>query len=361
MGLFDYFFGDSNDDPKSHQLPSSMVADEFGEVNICVGREFAEVEFTILMEPTGSEAEGWQTGMAIDASASMSHVFGRGLEKGPRGWPDQNLLNEYQSKNWMQIINHQGQNYPLFSSEAENDLVQRGHCVWSKNEVEPVIRRTTAYLANELDADGGTTCIYWACGDGTQLEEIGDLTAEDCETAEFKGPQKVDMGNGTHLAPAVRFFEERFRDAKMGMYIFITDGELHDLEEVKKLTVDLCKKIESGQRNFMKCVLIGVGDDINIEQMEELDDLESGTDIDVWDHKIAKEMRFMTEIFAELVSENQIVAPTGRIFDSFGNEVKTYADGLPAKVSFTMPANSTHFELEAGGKKIKQSVQPPRS
>lgn len=357
MGMFDFLFGGgSTDEPKSHQLPSSMVADEFGEINICVGREFAEVDFTILMEPTGSDAEGWQTGMAIDASASMSHVFGRGLERGPKGWPPESLLNEYKSKQWMEIITFQGQNYPVFTRDAENDLVQRGHCVWSKNEVEPVIRRTTAYLASELDADGGTTCIYWACGDGAQIEEIGDLTAEDCETAQFKGPQNVDMGSGTHLAPAVRYFEEKFRDAKMGMYIFITDGELHDLEEVKKLTIDICKQVESGQRNFMKCVLIGVGDDINIEQMEELDDLESGTDIDVWDHKIAKEMRFMTEIFAELVSENQIVAPTGRIFDSFGNEVKTYSDGLPAKVSFTMPANSTFFELEAGGRRIKQPV-----
>jgi hypothetical protein len=34
--------------------------------------------------------------------------------------------------------------------------------------------------------------------------------------------------------------------------------------------------------------LVGIGDAINESQMEELDDLESGTDVDIWDHKIAK-------------------------------------------------------------------------
>ncbi|QDU93858.1 vWA domain-containing protein [Lignipirellula cremea] len=362
MGIFDRLFGGgASAEPKSRQLPSSMVAKEFGEVNVCAGKELAQVEFTILMEPTGSDAEGWQTGMAIDASASMSHVFGRGLDEGPKGWPPEPLLNEHQKKGWMEIVQYQGKNYPVFTDEGKSDLVQRGHFNWSRNVVEPIIRRVTAYLASELDADGGTTCIYWACGDGRQLEEIGDLTAEACETAVFQGPQRVAMGQGTYLAPAVRYFEERFRDAKMGMYIFITDGELHDLEEVKQETTRICRKIAAGERNKMKCVLIGIGDAVNVEQMEELDDLDSGVDVDVWDHKIAKEMRFMTEIFAELVSENQIVAPTGRIFDSFGTEVKSYSDGLPAKVSFTMPANSTFFELEAGGQRIKQSVEFPKS
>ncbi|MCC9608608.1 VWA domain-containing protein [Blastopirellula sp. JC732] len=360
MGLFDRLFGWGDSTPKKRQLPSNLVAEEFGEINICVGRELAEVDFTILMEPTGSASEGWQTGMAIDASASMSHVFGRGLEEGPRKWPDQALMMEYQKKGWLQVIEHQGQHYPIFSDEAQEDLVRRGNCVWSKNIVEPIIRRVTAYLASELDADGGTTCLYWACGDGGGLEEIGDLTAADCETASFKGPQRIKMGQGTRLAPALRYFEERFRDAKMGIYIFITDGALHDLEEVKQETIKICRQVKAGKRNFMKCVLIGIGDDINVEQMEELDDLDSGTDVDIWDHKIAREMRTMMDIFAELVSENQIVAPHGRIFDSFGNVVKSYSDGLPAKVAFTMPANSTFFELEAGGKRIKQTIEFPK-
>ena len=79
-----------------------------------------------------------------------------------------------------------------------------------------------------------------------------------------------------------------FADARNGMYIFITDGELNDLEEVKRYTVKLCKDIQAGRRNPLKCVLIGLGENINEGQMEELDDLDSGTDVDIWDHKIAR-------------------------------------------------------------------------
>jgi hypothetical protein len=40
-------------------------------------------------------------------------------------------------------------------------------------------------------------------------------------------------------------------------------------------------------------VLIGVGRDVSEYQMRELDDLDTGTDIDLWDHKIASEMRVL--------------------------------------------------------------------
>jgi hypothetical protein len=361
MGFWSKLFGGGEKEEANKQLPSSMVAKEFGEVNVRRKGNEVEVVFTILMEPTGEGAEGWQTGVALDASGSMLQVFGKGLEDGPRGAPPQNLLQQYERKGWLQWIQHQGETLPLLSQDAKADLVNRGHFVWSKNEIEPLARRVTAYLAGNLDADGGTTVIYWACGeDGQQIEVIGDLTAEDCEKAPFQGPKGVEFGGGTFLTPAVHYFAERFKDAKNGMYIFLTDGELNDLEEVKRYTVKLCRDIQAKRRNPLKCVLIGMGENINERQMEELDDLDSGTDVDIWDHKIAKEMRAIVEIFAEVVSENQIVAPTGRILDANGQLVKKFADGVPAKVSFTMPATSPHFELEVGGERIKQSVVVPK-
>ncbi len=44
---------DKDTDSVSHQLPSSMVAREFGEVNVRRTKQAAEVTFTILMEPQG--------------------------------------------------------------------------------------------------------------------------------------------------------------------------------------------------------------------------------------------------------------------------------------------------------------------
>lgn len=355
MGWLSNLFGGGSSTPAWKQLPSTKVSKEFGEVNVARGREETEVRFTILMEPTGEE--GWQTGVAIDASGSMESVFGKGLDAGPKGAPPQQLFQNYLNRGWLQVFEHQGQNIPIFSDEAKADMVQRGHFVWTKNEIEPLVRRVTGYLAANLDADGGTTVIYWACGpEGADLEEIGDLTAEDCAHARIAGPQKNPFGGATQLTPAVRYFAERFKDAKNGIYIFITDGELTDLNDVKKFTIRLCKEITAGKRKPLKCVLIGIGDNINEQQMEELDDLDSGTEVDIWDHKIARDMRALVEIFAEVVSENQIVAPSARILDAKGRVVKQFSDGLPAKVSFRLPNDSSFFELEVGDSRIKQPL-----
>ncbi|MBC7910075.1 MAG: VWA domain-containing protein [Pyrinomonadaceae bacterium] len=357
MSFFKSLFGGGkSEEERSHQMPSGMVAKEFGEINVKRVKSDVEVMFTILMEPTGTASEGWQTGVAIDASGSMSDVFGKGISDGPQGDPPTPLLQEYQTKGWLELIKHQGETYVVLSDEAKADLVQRGYRRWTTNEIEPLARKVTAYLASSLDADGGTTVIYWACGDGSQIEVIGDLTAEDCERASFTGPTKVSFGAGTVLAPAVKYFADRFADAKNGMYIFITDGELQDLQEVKKYTIQLCRDIQAKRRNPLKCVLIGIGEGVNEEQMEELDDLDSGTNVDVWDHKMARDMRTIVEIFAEVVSEHMIVAPSARLVDSSGQVVRNFSDGLPAKVTFTMPAASEWFELEVSGQRIRQSV-----
>jgi hypothetical protein len=361
MGWLSNLFGGGKDKPGvNHQLPSTMVAKEFGEVNVRrVGKD-NQILFTILMEPTGTASEGWQTGVALDASGSMMHAFGKGIEPVPGKEVPDHVWQDHIRRGWLTFVQHQGQQIPIPGRQCMEDLVRRGYFVWSKNEVEPLARRMTAYLASNLDADGGTTVIYWACGDGRDVEVIGDYTAEQCELAAFEGPDKVDFGSETHLMPAVKYFAERFADAKNGMYIFVTDGELNDLEEVKRYTIRLCKDIAAGKRNPLKCVLIGIGENINEDQMEQLDDLESGTDVDIWDHKIAKEMRALVEIFAEVVSEHQIVAPTARIFSEQGELVKNFTDGLPARVSFAMPAESKYFELEVEGQRIRQSVVVPR-
>jgi hypothetical protein len=287
----------------------------------------------------------------------MEAVYGMGLLEGPNGRAPLSLSQEYEQKGWLTYTELNGQRFFVLSREAKEDLVGKGHYRFTANEVGPLAQRVTAYLADNLDADGGTTVIYWACGDGSQFEVIGDLTAADCSKADFRGPTTLPFGSGTVLTPAVHYFADRFADAENGMYIFITDGVLHDLENVKAYTTQLCKDIEAGRRKPLKCVLIGIGDEINEEQMEELDDLDTGTDVDIWDHKIARDMRQLVEIFAEVVSEHQIIAPTGRVYDSAGKVVANFSDGVPAKISFSMPSTSDFFELEVGDRRIRQSVR----
>jgi hypothetical protein len=294
------------------------AVDPFGEVNIYPqpGGKI-RVTATILMEP---RREGTQTGIALDGSGSMESLYG--TQQGGGGF---------------------------FASL----LGKRKQTV---NEITPVAQQVCAYLARKLDADGGTTCIYWATGaGGSQIEVVGDLRAEEAEKHVFGPPKK--FGTGTQLLPAVKYFVERFADAPWGFYVFITDGELHDLEAVKRYSVQLARDVAAGKRKPVKFVLIGVGPNVNEKQMEELDDLQTGTDIDLWDHKLAAHMRVLQEIFAEVVSKNARVADRGKILDPQDRAVKDYSDtGLPAFLQFELPAGSAFFTLEVEGQRIKQEL-----
>jgi hypothetical protein len=301
------------------------VVDPFGEVNVHPapnGR--TRVVATILMKP---HKEGAQTGIALDGSGSMRKLYG--LDAGrPLS--------------------------PIFGGPKK-----------AANEVTPVAQKICAYLARNVDADGGTTCVYWAVGPGgSQIEVVGDFTADQAERHTFGPPQ--DFGTGTQLLPAVRYFVDRFRSAPWGFYVFVTDGELHDLEEVIAYSKRLAQDVAARRRNPLKLVLIGVGPDVAEHQMEALDDLDTGTAVDLWDHKLASEMRVLEEIFAEVVDKNVRVAPAGRILDPQGKVVKDYGDvGVPASLEFEVPADAKYFTLEVSGSRIHQPLadgyQPPAS
>ena len=339
---------------ESRQLPSSMVAKEFGKVYVRQVGDELRVEFTVwAQELSGSQAEGWQTGVALDASASMKDWYGRNLTgKIPR-----DVVSDYEQKGWIKSRVTDGQRVKAFEKDAYEDAIQRGLLRFTDNIVEPLARDFMAYLANELDANGGTTAIYWACGDGGAYEVIGDLAADACKTVEIRGPKSVLFGAATKLTPAVTYFVDRFVDAPEGMYVFVTDGKLDDLDDIKRYTTTLAKRIDAGQRNPVKCILIGVGNKVDEDQMVELDDLDTGTDVDIWDHKIADEMRAISEILVEVVGE--IATPPAAVYDATGQEVAKFADGLPGNVSFDMPASSAYFELEVGGQRIRQDVTVP--
>jgi hypothetical protein len=294
------------------------VVEPFGEVNVyeaASGRK--RVVATILMEP---HKEGTQTGIALDGSGSMAKLYG--VEDGSR------------------VLS------PIFGGPKK-----------LSNEVTPVAQKLCAYLARRIDADGGTTCIYWAVGQGGgEIEVIGDMTAAQAETRPF-GPPK-EFGTGTQLLPAVRYFVDRFRTAPWGIYVFITDGELHDLDQVIAYSVQLAREIAAHRRNPLKFVLIGLGPDVNETQMTELDDLDSGTEVDLWDHKLAAEMRRLEEIFAEVVDKNARVADNGRIFDPQGRVVRDYSvGGLPAFMEFEIGADADYFTLDVNGTRVNQPLR----
>jgi len=297
------------------------IVEPFGEVNVhpdSGGK--VRVVATILMEPA---REGTQTGIALDGSGSMAPLYGVGEDQGGGGF-------------------FAG----LFGKKKAPP----------PNQVSPVAQKLCSYLAEKIDADGGTTCIYWATGPGgSKIQEVGDLTADEAKDHDFAPPQ--EFGTGTQLLPAVKYFLERFEDAPWGFYVFITDGELHDLDEVKAYSTRLARDVAAKRRRPVKMVLVGVGPNVNEEQMEQLDDLETGTEVDLWDHKLAAEMRVLQEIFAEVVDKNARIADKARILDHAGKVVKDFSDtGMTGFIEFRIDAGSPYFTLEVNGNRIHQGL-----
>ena len=287
-------------------LPRDQTVDPFSKVTLRHepdGRIW--IRAYILMEKAKT-AEGARTGIAIDGSGTMMAWFG-GQRKG------------------------------------------------APNIVSPFVQQMCAYLAR-FDATGRTTAIYWATGDdGRAIEEIGTLTVNEAARHDFAGPRHY--GTHTCLLPALRYFVSHFPSAVWGLYVFITDGRLDDLDAVKAYTTQLAREIDAGQRKDLKLIMIGVGRRIDEAQMAALDDLDTGTRFDLWDHKIADNMQHLAEIFSEVVDEQVIVAPQGRVLDSGGNVIKDYRDtGVRAVLEFVLPSGCTAFTLEIGDNAIVQRI-----
>ncbi len=335
---------------KIQTLDPKLVVEPFGKINYWhLPNDGKRLKVSILME--AGRKENARAGVAIDGSSSMKGPFGKLL----LGQPPEQIIEDYKKQGKVRDTQKDGRKYITWSKQVVDELVTRGIFRYSDNIIEQQARDMITYLT-KFDAKGSPVVIYWATGDGRQIEEIGELPKERCLTYNFDGPEHY--GQGTHLLPAVRYFVEKFGDAEWGMYVFITDGYLDDLNEVKAYCLNLARAVDQKKRNDLKLVLIGVGDEIDERQMEELDDLETGTEVDLWDHKIAKEMKHLADIFAEVVDEQAVVAPNnGIIKDVNGNVIKDYRDsGLPALISFDLPPNSQSFTLELGGQVITQSL-----
>ncbi len=253
-------------------------------------------------------------------------------------------------------------------SRSMEPLLRTYHSPLSKEEKVPpyhinrIVPKLAHFLAHK-DWKGTVSMIYWATGTGHQgIQDLGDIS----ENFTFSPPRSY--GNKTHLLPALRYFAGReqrqdlYHNDGWGIYVFVTDGGISDLEAVKDYSVQLAKEISSGKRNGqIKLILIGIGDLIDKAQFDALDDLETGTEIDLWDTRLLSEINDLDnpyELFAEMADPGIILAPgDGIVRDSSGNVVADFRDsGLPAVLKFTLPFGEPVFSLEVGGKIRHQAL-----
>ncbi|MBX9568030.1 MAG: VWA domain-containing protein [Candidatus Obscuribacterales bacterium] len=227
-----------------------------------------------------------------------------------------------------------------------------------KNLVEPQMRWMLEYLANK-DRDGVLRVAYWATGDGSQLEILGDLAGKDAQNYKFPGPQYY--GKGTVLLPVLRDYiahirKEVDKGAKRGLAVIITDSQIHDAADVKAYAAQVAKEISAGRLPRINFVLVGVGEQVDEEQMEEICHGEYPGIGHLWCHRIADRMEEMAELVAVLVDSTMTVAAGGTIYDDKGNILKVYEARLPAVLEFNVPEGCEAFTLEVAGQKFTQPI-----
>ncbi|MEW6732272.1 MAG: vWA domain-containing protein [Acidobacteriota bacterium] len=282
--------------------------------------EHGRVRATLLHDPT---VEGLDMAIYMDGSASMSEEY------------------QYQKK-------YKGLFSWLFGGEPEI----------LPNQVEPQVQWMLEYLATK-DRNGILRVAYWACGSGKEIEYVGDLKGVDVKQYRFPGPK--ELGNGTMLEPALRDYVKYLKaqvsqGARRGCAVFVTDGVIHDADKVKSYCRSLAKDIATGRLPRMNFILVGVGDQVDEEQMEDICHEEYHGVGHLWCHRIAEEINQVAELVAVLVDETMTVAAGGTIYDDKDNILKIYEARLPAILEFDIPAGAHSFTLEVNGQRFTQPL-----
>lgn len=267
---------------------------------------------TLLHDPT---VEGLDVALYMDGSASMENTYG------PRG-----------------ILAKLG---PV------------------KNQVEPQMQWMLEYLASK-DRDGILRVAYWATGSGADLEIVGDLDGSKAKQYKFPGPRAY--GKATILLPVLRDYvahikrEVAERGARRGLAVIITDSQLSDPDDVIAYTKQVAKEIQAGRLPRINFVLLGVGEQVDEEQMERIGHDEYAGAGHLWCHRHADRMEEMAELVAVLVDETMSVAAGGTIYDQTGKAIKVYEGRLPAVLEFDVPEGCKEFTLEVGGQRFAQPL-----
>jgi hypothetical protein len=227
-----------------------------------------------------------------------------------------------------------------------------------RNLVEPQMQWMLEYLASK-DRNGVLRVAYWATGDGSAIEVVGDLNGVEAKGYKFPGPKFY--GKGTMMLQVLRDYiayirEQVTKGARRGLAVIITDSQVHDMQDVHAYSMQVAKEIAAGRLPRLNFVLVGVGDQVDEEQMEEICHLEYPGVGHLWCHRIADRMEEMAELVAVLVDETMTVAAGGSIYDDKGNVLKYYEARLPAVLEFDVPAGCKSFTLEVAGQRYTQPL-----
>lgn len=215
----------------------------------------------------------------------------------------------------------------------------------NKNAIHPVLQ---GLADNGL---GEVAFTYWACrDDGRDIEPIGIMSKDGPATYTLGGPRL--WGGGTQMTLIARnFWEPVFAETTSpGVAAIVTDGDWIDEDHVQleAPTAEMCAAIEFGERQLTKLVVSGLRLESNANDLENiqarftsLDDCNSGTNVNVWNHKWLDEIADINGIFVEMVQDWPLVVG-GHVELEATKILET--DEFRFGIQFQMLASSSFFK-----------------
>jgi hypothetical protein len=231
------------------------------------------------------------------------------------------------------------------------------------NYVQAVARKLGAILTS-VTKSGLVSAIYWAVSpDGSKIEEMGQFNEDGWNQAVIPGPTQQKWGRGTKLLPALKYgLENVAADADWTMGVIVTDGIIEDESDCMDYCRKISEEITRGKRKPAKLVLIGIGNEVDEDQLQRFDDMFEGTgiDYDLFSHGMVASMQDEADIlgvlYGELMTEDTIIAASGSVEDSSGQQLASWSDGLPGKFRFVLPKGETEFTIHTPSKQIVQNI-----
>lgn len=235
-----------------------------------------------------------------------------------------------------------------------------------RNPVQDAMQIIVPYITQK-DADGVCRVAYWATGEsGKDVEVVGELDAATAANFQYHGPQA--FGNGTYLLPAVRDFVgyikelQKTSEVKAALGIIVTDGQIHDFNDLSNYTRDLAGAMMGKQFPPANIVLVGVGPSVDHEQMEQLAEMtpDSYTGRDIWCCAEAESVDDLPELVAHLVDANTPAFWGGAVLkDEQGKVLLAWEDMVPTVFEFTIPKKAKSFTLQVGSDVFTQTLDFP--
>jgi hypothetical protein len=231
------------------------------------------------------------------------------------------------------------------------------------NYMQAVARKLGATLTS-VTKSGKVHAIYWAVSpDGSKVEAIGEFDEAEWARAPITGPRKEKWGKGTKLLPAIQVCAEKVAaGADWTIGVIVTDGIIEDERDCINYCLRLGREMASGRRKPLKLILIGIGEEVDQEQLERFDDMfeNSGIDYDLWSHGLVASMQdeadIMGVLYGELMTEETVIAPRGSVTDRAGAVLTHWTDGMPGKFRFVLPRGQTTFVIRTPNSEITQDI-----